>query len=70
VIATFGLESTLPISGAPLWPHGIASETRLSFERAVDFWTVLDKNRAMLDKPMERAGRKANPLGEVEEAIV
>ena len=39
-------------------------------ERAVDFWTVLDKNRAMLDKPMERAGRKANPLGEVEEAIV
>ena len=70
MIATFGLESTLPISGAPLWPDGIASETRLSFERAVDFWTVLDKNRAMLDKPMERAGRKANPLGEVEEAIV
>ena len=39
-------------------------------QRAVDFWTVLDRNRDVLDKPMERAGRKANPLGEVEEAIV
>ena len=56
MIATFGLESTLPISGAPLWPHGIASETRLSFERAVDFWTVLYKNRAMLDKPIGARG--------------
>jgi len=38
--------------------------------RAVDFWKVLDQNRAMMDKPMERAGRKANPLANPEEAIV
>src|SRR5213592_1519841 len=38
--------------------------------RAVDFWKVLDQNRAMMDKPMERAGRKANPLVNPEEAIV
>jgi hypothetical protein len=31
-------------------------------ERAVDFWTVMDRNRGVLEKPMERAGRKANPL--------
>jgi nitrite reductase/ring-hydroxylating ferredoxin subunit/multimeric flavodoxin WrbA len=31
-------------------------------ERAVDLWTVMDSNRAILEKPMERAGRKANPL--------
>jgi hypothetical protein len=35
-------------------------------QRAVDFWTIMDKNREVLEKPMERAGRKANPLGEVE----
>ena len=39
-------------------------------ERAVDFWKVIDQNRAMMDKPMERAGRKANPLVNPEEAIV
>ena len=38
--------------------------------RAVDFWKVLDQNRAVMDKPMERAGRKANPLVNPEEAIV
>ena len=38
--------------------------------RAMDFWKVLDQNRAMMDKPMERAGRKANPLVNPEEAIV
>jgi multimeric flavodoxin WrbA len=31
-------------------------------ERSVDFWTVMDSNRAVLEKPMERAGRKANSL--------
>lgn len=36
-------------------------------ERAVDFWKVLDQNRGLMDKPMERAGRKANPLVGVEE---
>jgi multimeric flavodoxin WrbA len=35
---------------------------RQLIERAVDFWTVIDGNRAALEKPMERAGRKANPL--------
>jgi nitrite reductase/ring-hydroxylating ferredoxin subunit/multimeric flavodoxin WrbA len=31
-------------------------------ERALDFWTILDHHKAELEKPMERAGRKANPL--------
>jgi nitrite reductase/ring-hydroxylating ferredoxin subunit/multimeric flavodoxin WrbA len=39
-------------------------------ERAVDFWKIVDQNRTMMDKPMERAGRKANPLTAPEEAIV
>src|SRR5438552_3046660 len=39
-------------------------------ERAVDFWKILDQNRAMMDRPMERAGRKANPLVNPQEAIV
>ena len=30
--------------------------------RALDFWTVLDHHRAEMDKPMERAGRKANRI--------
>jgi nitrite reductase/ring-hydroxylating ferredoxin subunit/multimeric flavodoxin WrbA len=36
-------------------------------ERALDFWTVLDHHRAELEKPMERAGRKANRLAQPEE---
>jgi len=39
-------------------------------QRAFDFWTIMDRNRDMLDKPMERAGRKANPIQDIEEAIV
>jgi hypothetical protein len=39
-------------------------------QRAFDFWTVLDKNRELMEKPMERAGRKANTLEEIEQAIV
>src|SRR5712691_9047357 len=39
-------------------------------ERAVSFWRIMDQNRAMMDKPMERAGRKANRLEMPEEAIV
>jgi hypothetical protein len=31
-------------------------------ERALDFWSIIDHHRAELEKPMERAGRKANPL--------
>src|SRR5881296_656583 len=38
-------------------------------ERAVDFWTILDGSRAVLEKPMERAGRKANSLA-VDEVVV
>ena len=30
--------------------------------RAVDFWKILDEHKAEMDKPMERAGRKANPV--------
>src|SRR5207248_8545090 len=36
-------------------------------DRAVDFWTVIDRHKAELDKPMERAGRKASTLPEPEE---
>lgn len=32
-------------------------------DRALDFWTILDHHRAELARPMERAGRKASPLG-------
>jgi hypothetical protein len=31
-------------------------------ERSLDFWTIIDHHKAELEKPMERAGRKANPL--------
>jgi hypothetical protein len=30
--------------------------------RAVDFWKVLDRHRAELERPMPRGGRKAQPL--------
>jgi hypothetical protein len=39
-------------------------------ERALDLWAVLDRHRAELAKPMERAGRKANPLTLPEGAAV
>jgi multimeric flavodoxin WrbA len=39
-------------------------------ERAVDFWGMLDKNRGIMEKPMERAGRKANPLAATEEEML
>ena len=38
-------------------------------ERALDFWKILDEHKAEMDKPMERAGRKASPLVNPEEAI-
>ena len=38
--------------------------------RAVDFWKVLDHHKDELDKPMERAGRKANPVTSPEEATL
>ena len=36
-------------------------------DRALDFWSVIDRHKAELDKPMERAGRKANTLPEPDE---
>jgi nitrite reductase/ring-hydroxylating ferredoxin subunit/multimeric flavodoxin WrbA len=36
--------------------------------RAVDFWSVLDRHRAELEKPMERSGRKAQRLAPPAEA--
>ena len=41
--------------------------SRELLQRAVDFWTVMDQHRAQLEKPMERAGRKANPVHEAAE---
>lgn len=35
-------------------------------DRALDFWTIIDRHKAEMDKPMERAGRKANALPEPE----
>ncbi|PYO98692.1 MAG: (2Fe-2S)-binding protein [Gemmatimonadetes bacterium] len=37
-------------------------------DRALDFWTIIDKHKTEMDKPMERAGRKANTLPEPETA--
>jgi len=39
-------------------------------ERAVDFWKILDEHKGEMEKPMERAGRKANPLVMPEEVEV
>src|SRR5207244_10783329 len=36
-------------------------------DRAVDFWTIIDRHKAEMDKRMERAGRKASTLPEPEE---
>jgi len=37
--------------------------------RALDFWKILDQHRSLMDRPMERAGRKATPLVNPEEAL-
>ena len=36
-------------------------------DRALDFWTIIDRHKAEMDRPMERAGRKASTLPEPEE---
>ena len=36
-------------------------------ERALGTWRVLDRNRAEMEGPMARAGRKAHPVVPVEE---
>jgi nitrite reductase/ring-hydroxylating ferredoxin subunit/multimeric flavodoxin WrbA len=38
-------------------------------DRALDFWTILDHHKAEMDKPMERAGRKANRLEPAQEEV-
>lgn len=40
----------------------LAAAVRELAGRALDFWTALDHHRDEMDKPMERAGRKANRL--------
>ena len=42
--------------------EALRTGARELLDRALDFWTVLDHHRQELEKPMERAGRKANPL--------
>ncbi len=36
--------------------------SRELLDRALDFWSILDHHRVEMDRPMERAGRKASPL--------
>jgi nitrite reductase/ring-hydroxylating ferredoxin subunit/multimeric flavodoxin WrbA len=36
--------------------------SRELLDRALDFWGIMDHHRAAMDRPMERAGRKASPL--------
>jgi hypothetical protein len=36
--------------------------SRELLDRALDFWGILDHHRAEMDRPMERAGRKASSL--------
>src|SRR2546428_13330404 len=53
--------------------EALREASRELVERAVDFWKVLDRDKAMMglmEKPMERAGRKANPLVMPEEVEV
>ena len=35
---------------------------RALVDRSLDFWKVLDRNRADLERPMERGGRKAQRI--------
>ncbi|MGE5744652.1 MAG: Rieske 2Fe-2S domain-containing protein [Gemmatimonadota bacterium] len=42
--------------------EGLAQASRELAARAVDFWKIQDEHKAEMDKPMERAGRKANPV--------
>jgi hypothetical protein len=37
--------------------------------RAVDTWRVLDHHRGELEKPMERSGRKAQPITAAPEMV-
>ena len=48
----------------------LAEASRELAGRAVEFWKILDEHKKELDKPMERAGRKANTIPMPEEATV
>lgn len=52
--------------------EALATASRELVDRAVEFWKILDEHKKELDKPMERAGRKANtiPMPQEEEATV
>jgi len=50
--------------------EGLAVASRELAGRAVEFWKILDEHKSEMDKPMERAGRKANPVAMPEEAAV
>lgn len=50
--------------------EGLAGASRELVTRAVEFWKIQNEHKAELDKPMERAGRKANPIPMPEEASV
>jgi multimeric flavodoxin WrbA len=48
----------------------LAEASRELAQRAVDFWKILDEHRSEMDRPMERAGRKANTIPMPEETVV
>jgi hypothetical protein len=50
--------------------EGLAVASRELAGRAVEFWRILDEHKAEMDRPMERAGRKANPVTMPEGAAV
>jgi multimeric flavodoxin WrbA len=50
--------------------EALAEASRELVDRAVEFWKILDEHKKELDKPMERAGRKANTIPMPEEATV
>jgi nitrite reductase/ring-hydroxylating ferredoxin subunit/multimeric flavodoxin WrbA len=49
---------------------GLAEAARELVTRAVDFWKIQNEHKQEMDRPMERAGRKANPIPMPEEAPV
>ena len=42
--------------------EALREASRELLDRALDFWGILDHHRSEMDRPMERAGRKASPL--------
>jgi nitrite reductase/ring-hydroxylating ferredoxin subunit/multimeric flavodoxin WrbA len=50
--------------------EGLAEASRELVARSIDFWKIQDAHKAEMDKPMERAGRKANPVTMPEQASV